>query len=146
MYQLARSLREELDNLREVKGRLGMAFVPGRRNRKRDKETFSRVIGLSHRPLSKEAARLPNDPRLELHNRLDLTNRDQTKEKLGSVPGIGNVTHVYFVAYTGHGGSPKDVVNVNATIVDNALIALNELCPKMEFFVLQTGGKASTLL
>ncbi|RSL43304.1 hypothetical protein CEP51_016379 [Fusarium floridanum] len=97
-------------------------------------ETFSRVIGLSHRPLSKEAAHLPNDPRLELHSGLDLTNRDQTKEKLGSVPGIDDVTHVYFVAYTGHGGSPKDVVNVNATIVDNALIALNELCPKMEFF------------
>lgn len=127
------------------------------------KQTFSRVIGLSNRPLSREAAHVPDDPRLEIHSGLDLTDGNQTNEKLGSIPNIGDVTHVYFVGefrptsglgsridimtslivYTGHGGDPKEIVKLNAAIVDNTLIALNKLCLKIEFFVLQTGGKVS---
>lgn len=61
------------------------------------KDTFSRVIGLTNRPLSKEAACVPDDPRLEIHTGLDLTNEDQTKQKLESIDNIGDVTHVYFV-------------------------------------------------
>ncbi|KAL6409129.1 hypothetical protein AUP68_05499 [Ilyonectria robusta] len=110
------------------------------------KHTFSRVIGLSNRPLSREATGIPDDPRLAIHTGLDLTNQSSTCQKLETIPNIRDVTHVYFVAYTGHGGSKRDVVEVNSAIVDNALVAVNKLCPKLRFVTLQTGGKVRELL
>ncbi|KAH7018768.1 hypothetical protein EDB80DRAFT_699362 [Ilyonectria destructans] len=107
----------------------------------RTKHTFSRVIGLSNRPLSREAACIPDDARLAIHTGLDLTNQSSTCQKLETIPDIRDVTHVYFVAYTGHGGSERDVVEVNSAIVDNALVAVNKLCSKLRFVTLQTGGK-----
>ncbi|KAI0534958.1 hypothetical protein GGR58DRAFT_519771 [Xylaria digitata] len=104
-------------------------------------DTFARVIALTKRPLSKRAACVPDDPRLEIQNGLDLTNEDQVEPKLKSIEGISDVTHIYFVAYTGHGSSAEELVRVNAEIIDNALKAIDKLCPKLKFFVLQTGGK-----
>ncbi|KAK7420778.1 hypothetical protein QQX98_002582 [Neonectria punicea] len=72
---------------------------------------------------------------------LDLTSQVSTCEKLETIPHIRDVTHVYFVAYTGHGGSPRDVVEVNSAILENALLAVSRLCSEMRFFTLQTGGK-----
>ncbi|KAK2767162.1 hypothetical protein CKAH01_15354 [Colletotrichum kahawae] len=103
--------------------------------------TFERVIGLSKRPLTKETARLPEDPKLEIHTGLDLTDAELALQRLEDIPNIADVTHVYFVAYTGHGTSPENLVEVNSAIVDNALVAVNILCPNVKFVSLQTGGK-----
>ncbi|KAH6981575.1 hypothetical protein BKA56DRAFT_484856 [Ilyonectria sp. MPI-CAGE-AT-0026] len=87
------------------------------------KHTFSRVIGLSNRPLSREATGIPDDPRLAIHTGLDLTDQYSTYQKLETIPNIRDVTHVYF----------RDVVEVNSAIVDNALVAVNKLCPNLRF-------------
>ncbi|KAL6408614.1 hypothetical protein AUP68_07558 [Ilyonectria robusta] len=108
--------------------------------------TFSRVLGLSLRPITVEEARLPQDERLELHSGLDLTDKDQTLETLRAIPGIEHVTHIYYTAYAGHGGSPEKVVLTNTVMIDNALSAANTLCPKLDFFLLQTGGKGYGIL
>ncbi|KAF3069710.1 3-oxo-Delta(4,5)-steroid 5-beta-reductase [Daldinia childiae] len=105
------------------------------------KNTFSRVLGLSNRPLSRETAYLPDDPRLEIYTGIDLLDKDQTRQTLETIPAIGEVTHVYFVAYTGHGRTAEELVRLNSALVDHALLALKKLCPRMKFFTLQTGGK-----
>lgn len=118
------------------------------------KGTFSRVLGLSNRPLSREAANLPDDPRLEIHTGIDLLDKDQTRQTLETIPAINEVTHVYFigrwqlhtVAYTGQGRTAEELVRLNSAIIDHALLALKKLCPKMKFFTLQTGGKVSILV
>lgn len=56
-----------------------------------------RVIGLCKRPLAKETARLPEDPRLEMHTGLDLTNAELALRRLAVIADIAAVTHVYFV-------------------------------------------------
>ncbi|KXH25574.1 hypothetical protein CNYM01_00355 [Colletotrichum nymphaeae SA-01] len=102
---------------------------------------FSRVIGLSKRPISRKRARLQDDPRLEIHTGLDLTDADLTLQRLETIPDVDSVTHMYFLAYTSHDSHPEDQVKTNAAIVDNALAAVKSLCPKLKFVSLQTGGK-----
>ncbi|KAF5502419.1 Short chain dehydrogenase sirR [Colletotrichum aenigma] len=104
-------------------------------------KVFMRVIGLCKRPLAKEIARLPEDPRLEMHTGLDLTNTELALRRLAVIADVAAVTHVYFVTYTGHGTTPENLVDVNSVIVDNALKAVNVLCPNISFVSLQTGGK-----
>lgn len=60
--------------------------------------TFSRVIGLTNRPLSKEASLLnAGDKRWELHSGIDLEpGVDAVVEKLKAIEDIDQVTHVYF--------------------------------------------------
>ncbi|KAF4883145.1 Short chain dehydrogenase sirQ [Colletotrichum fructicola] len=84
---------------------------------------------------------LPEDSRLKMRTGLDLTNAESTLRRLGTISDIAAVTHVYFVAYTGHGTTPENLVELNSAIVDNALMAVNVLCPNVNFVSLQTGGK-----
>ncbi len=60
--------------------------------------TFSRVIGLTNRPLSKDASLLDvRDKRWELYSGIDLQQDvDAVVEKLRAVRDIDQVTHVYF--------------------------------------------------
>lgn len=103
--------------------------------------TFDRIIGLTNRPLKAEDSKLPVDDRLELYSGIDLTKKDELIEQLQKVADINSITHVYFLAYTGHGKSFQEVKEANVEILRNALEALDKLCPKMQFFTLQTGGK-----
>lgn len=65
--------------------------------------TFSRVIGLTNRPLSLEDSRLPQDPRLSLKSGVNLSGTiDAIVKALGEVEGIEEITHVYFT------GKPND--------------------------------------
>ena len=59
---------------------------------------FSRVIGLTNRPLSNEASLLnAGDKRWELHSGIDLEQDvDAVAEKLKAIQDIDQVTHVYF--------------------------------------------------
>jgi hypothetical protein len=59
--------------------------------------TFSRVIGLTNRPLSLEDSFLPKDPRLSLKSGIDLSGDiDSIVEALKAIEGIRATTHVYF--------------------------------------------------
>jgi len=59
--------------------------------------TFSRVIGLTNRPLSLEDSQLPPDPRLSLKSGVDLSGDVEAVVKaLANIKGIEEITHVYF--------------------------------------------------
>jgi hypothetical protein len=65
------------------------------------KDTFSRVIALTNRPLSIEESSWPRDPRLVLQSGVDLSGDvGSILEALKSVAGIESVTHVYFSGTT----------------------------------------------
>jgi hypothetical protein len=61
--------------------------------------TFSRVIGLTNKPLPLKDSGLPKDSRLELYNGLNL--RGCFNEVLGQlqekVPNLEDITHVYYL-------------------------------------------------
>lgn len=106
--------------------------------------TFSRVIGLTNRPLSKEASLLnAGDKRWELHSGIDLEpGVDAVVEKLKAIEDIDQVTHVYFTSYTSHGSDYLTLKRANVTILSNAVQAVEKTCPGFKFWTLQTGGKA----
>jgi len=59
--------------------------------------SFSRVVGLTSRPLTPESARFPPDPRLELNAGLDLSQDvSSIVAYLKTVENIKEITHVYF--------------------------------------------------
>lgn len=45
-------------------------------------------------------------------------------------------------AYAGHGGDFDQVTNINLGFLTNAIGAITQLCPNLEFWSLQSGGKA----
>ncbi|KAK3641828.1 hypothetical protein LTR56_011155 [Elasticomyces elasticus] len=104
--------------------------------------TFSRVIGLTRRPLHGDVAQLPEDERIELYSDLDLTDREKSLFHLQHIPGIEHTTHVFFAAYAGHNTEYQELKRVNCEILTNAVGACEIVCPNMQFFTLQTGGKA----
>lgn len=106
-----------------------------------DSHTFDRVVGLTNRPLTKEDALLPDDDRLGLVSGLDLTDREETLQKLKGISGVERTTHVFFTAYTGHGSDFQTLKEINSKMLWNALEACGDACPRMEYFTLQTGGK-----
>lgn len=103
--------------------------------------TFSRVIGLTNRPLSSATARLPTDERLELYSEINLLERDKSLLQLQHIPGIQQVTHVYYAAYAGHGESFEELKRVNNELLTNAIGGVEICCPALQFFTLNTGGK-----
>jgi hypothetical protein len=60
-------------------------------------QAFKRVIALTNRPLTKKDAYLPDNSRLDIHSGIDLTKDvEEATNSLATIPGIGDVTHVYF--------------------------------------------------
>jgi nucleoside-diphosphate-sugar epimerase len=102
---------------------------------------FSRVIGLTNRPLASEIAFLPSDERLELYSDIDLLNREESLLKLQHVPNIQQVTHVYYAAYSGHGSGFEELKRVNVEMLTNAVGGVEICCPGLRFITLNTGGK-----
>jgi hypothetical protein len=112
--------------------------------------TFSRVIGLTSRPLAIEDSGLPKDPRLELYVNLDLS-KDVAGivTYLQAIPEIQNITHVYFAAYVHLGWGASDSVSrarENVKFLTNAVAAIEAVCPNMQFFTFPTGGKVCSSL
>jgi hypothetical protein len=59
--------------------------------------TFSRVVGLTSRPLSLETSGFPTDSRLQLYSDLDLSQDAETITKyLRKIEKVERITHVYF--------------------------------------------------
>ncbi|KAH8805146.1 hypothetical protein F5884DRAFT_441544 [Xylogone sp. PMI_703] len=110
--------------------------------------TFDRVIGLTRRPLTKSEASLPDDERLVLHSGIDLTSEPNSLvERLKKIDGIDKVTHVYFAAYVQPEGASDisgfaELKKANVDLLDNAVKAVEKLCPQLSFWTLQTGGKS----
>lgn len=103
--------------------------------------SFARVIGLTNRPLSSEVAQLPRDQRLELYSGCNLLDREKSLLQLQHIPGIGEVTHVYYAAYGGHGSDFKELRRVNESMLTNAIGGVEVCCPGLRFVTLNTGGK-----
>ncbi|KAL7943601.1 hypothetical protein V8C42DRAFT_358873 [Trichoderma barbatum] len=109
---------------------------------------FHRVIGLTNRPLDPKECFLPDDSRLTLTHGLDLTSSvDDVVAKLADIEGIKDVTDVYFAAYVQPAGASDfegfDILKeVNVRILETAVLAVEQISPKLRFWTLQTGGKA----
>lgn len=103
--------------------------------------SFTRIIGLTNRPLSSEIAQLPKDGRLELYSGCNLLDREKSLLQLQHIPGIQGVSHVYYAAYGGHGNDFKELRRVNEEMLTNAVGGVEVCCPGLRFVTLNTGGK-----
>ncbi|RFU32842.1 hypothetical protein B7463_g3500, partial [Scytalidium lignicola] len=106
--------------------------------------TFDRVIALTNRPLMKADSLLPEDDRLQIYSSIDLSDGAAEVEKqLAGIEGIKDVTNVFFTAFipSGHDGG-ADGIKANVDIIQNAVEAVEKLCPRFQTWNLQTGGMA----
>lgn len=100
------------------------------------------MTGLTNRPLSIEDSKLPKDDRIQLVSGIDLTGSVESvvasfKEKIS---GIETVTHAIFTAYI-QKPDFESLRKVNTDLVNTASLALYQVAPTLQSFVLQTGGK-----
>jgi hypothetical protein len=107
--------------------------------------TFSRVVGLTSRPLSLEDSGFPRDSRLKLYSGLDLSqDAESISTYLKSIGNISDITHVYFAAYVHRGWAEEDSelrTKENVDFIINAVAAVEQMCPKLRFWTFPTGGK-----
>ena len=106
--------------------------------------TFARIIGLTNRPLTTADSHLDADQRVELYSGIDLLDREKSLLQLQHVPGIQQVTHVYYASYAGHGQNFEELKRVNSELLTNATGGVEICCPELRFVTLNTGGKVST--
>lgn len=104
--------------------------------------TFSRITGLTNRPLTLEDACLPPDPRLHLASGVDLTSSvsNVVSALKAKIPDVESTTHVFFTAYIA-AGDFQATKQINTSILDVAVRAVEQLAPNLETVILQTGGK-----
>lgn len=104
--------------------------------------TFSKVTGLTNRPINRADWLIPEDSRLQIASGIDLTKpvTEVVAVLREKVADIQTVTHVYFTAYI---QTPDfdSLREVNTTIIRTAILAVEETCPDLETVILQTGGK-----
>ncbi|CAG8082590.1 unnamed protein product [Penicillium salamii] len=106
--------------------------------------TFSRVIGLTHRPRTAQEIGLPQDSRLEIYSGINLRNdlEDVKHQMRARIPNLEQVTHMYYCAYsnaTAYTHQVMEIKDINVGMTYNAVHATDALCPELEFVVLQTG-------
>lgn len=105
--------------------------------------TFSKITGLSNRPLSLSQAQLPeDDTRYQLISGIDLTKSVNEVVALlqEKVAGVQGVTHVFFTAYI-QTGDFESLKKVNTELLRVAVEAIEQVAPGLKTVVLQTGGK-----
>jgi hypothetical protein len=122
--------------------------------------TFSRITGLSNRPLTLEQAQLPADSRLNLVHGIDLTKSVSEVARLlrEKVEDAQSISHVFFTgtillrpqptsqaklylaAYI-QTGDFESLKEVNTNLLRVAVEAVEQVSTKLEVVVLQTGGK-----
>ncbi|CCX15730.1 hypothetical protein FPQ18DRAFT_67221 [Pyronema domesticum] len=102
---------------------------------------WTRIIGLTNRPMTLEAAALPNDPRYQLAHGIDLlAGADAVTEKLKGVEGIEEVETVFFCAYISN-SDYHELSRINVALLRAATIAVDTLCPNLKSITLQSGSK-----
>ena len=130
------------------------------------KGIWSKVHAMTNRPLTAEIAMWPADPRLNIASGIDLlkgSQKDLEHALQSKVAGIEEVTHVYYLGtmlfntflntpladqstdqkITAYKAS-TDLQQEYKDAVDmfrRSTTAVDHLCPKLEFVVLQTGAK-----
>ncbi|RYN29872.1 hypothetical protein AA0113_g765 [Alternaria arborescens] len=104
--------------------------------------TFSRITGLSNRPLTLDQAQLPADSRLNLMSGIDLTKSVPEVVRLlrERVEDVESISHVFFTAYI-QTGDFESLKKVNTDLLRVAIEAVEQVSTNLESFVLQTGGK-----
>jgi len=105
--------------------------------------TWKRAHALTNRPLSEEQSQWPNDSRLNIVSGIDLlagSQQDLETELQSKIPDINEVTHVYYLAYKACTDVQKELEEA-VEMWKKTLLAVDKLCPSLEFVVLQTGAK-----
>lgn len=108
--------------------------------------TWRRAHALTNRPLSQEQSQWPNDPRLNIVSGIDLlagSQKDLETELQSKITDISEVTHVYYLAYKAGTDVQKELEEA-VEMWKKTLLAVDKLCPNLEFVVLQTGAKMCT--
>ncbi|KAH7398683.1 hypothetical protein DE146DRAFT_694267 [Phaeosphaeria sp. MPI-PUGE-AT-0046c] len=107
------------------------------------KDAFSRVTAMVNRPLTREMALWPDDPRLQIVSGVDLVKgtqeelEQQIKEK---VKDVENVSQVYFYSYK-QSDDPEYECKTNEDMLERAVTAIDHLSPKLSYVLLPTGTK-----
>ncbi|CAN9479384.1 unnamed protein product [Alternaria alternata] len=107
------------------------------------KDAFSRVTAMVNRPLTREMALWPDDPRLQIVSGIDLVKgtqeelEEQIKEK---VKDVETVTQVYFYSYK-QIDDPDSECKTNEAMLERAVTAIDHLSSKLSYVLLPTGTK-----
>lgn len=105
--------------------------------------TWKRAHALTNRSLSQEQSQWPQDPRLNIVSGIDLlagSQEDLEGQLKTKIDDINEVTHVYYLAYKASTDVQKELEEA-VDMWKKTLIAVDKLCPSLEFVVLQTGAK-----
>lgn len=124
-------------------GVTGWSFINEILNDYPKKGLWKRAHALTNRPLSQDQSQWPNDPRLNIVSGIDLlaNSQDDLENELSSrIPDINEVTHMYYLAYKAGTDVQKELEEA-VDMWKKTLLAVDKLCPKLEFVVLQTGAK-----
>ncbi|KAI2636863.1 hypothetical protein GGS26DRAFT_546195 [Hypomontagnella submonticulosa] len=110
--------------------------------------SFSRVIAVTNRSLKLEDAYWPEEapglPELQICSGIDLLNG--TGEDLAAtlekrVPGIHDVTHVFYFVFTSFSNDFEQECALNCGILRRVATAVNILCPNLASFVYSGGTR-----
>lgn len=78
--------------------------------------------------------------RLKLISKVDLASEEGSVEGLlSSIEGIEEITHVYYAAIRPDFNFGKKVA-INVKMLQNAVAAVDKLCSRLEFVLIQTGS------
>ncbi|KAK7189133.1 uncharacterized protein CC84DRAFT_833446 [Paraphaeosphaeria sporulosa] len=121
----------------------GWAIVNSILNGYPSKDAFTKVSALVNRPLTREMALWPDDPRLQIVSGIDLLKGSQEelektlKEK---VPDVDSVTQVYFYSYKQIDDNDAEC-KTNEAMLERAVTAIEKLSTKLSYVVLPSGTK-----
>lgn len=124
-------------------GITGWAIVNAILNGYPSQGTFTKVSALVNRPLTREMALWPDDPRLQIVSGIDLLKGSQEelektiKEK---VPDVDTVTQVYFYSYKQDDDNARECA-INEDMLERAVTAIEHLSPALSYVVLPSGTK-----
>ncbi|KAF2810070.1 uncharacterized protein BDZ99DRAFT_570697 [Mytilinidion resinicola] len=124
-------------------GITGWAIVNAILNGYPTKDAFAKVTALVNRPLSREVAQWPDDPRLQIITGINLlkgTQEELEKEIKEKVPGVETVNQVFFYAYKQDNDNDTEC-RVNEDMLERSVTAIEHLSPEMSYVVLPSGTK-----
>ncbi|KAF2639180.1 hypothetical protein P280DRAFT_470574 [Massarina eburnea CBS 473.64] len=124
-------------------GITGWAVVNAILNGYPSKDAFTKVSALVNRPLTREMALWPDDPRLQIASGIDLlegSQEDLEKTIKEKVPDIDTVTQVYFYSYQ-QSDDNKEECKANESMLERAVTAAEHLSSKLSYVVLPSGTK-----
>ncbi|KAF2138298.1 uncharacterized protein K452DRAFT_91584 [Aplosporella prunicola CBS 121167] len=104
---------------------------------------WNKVHALTNRSLPRHVSLWPDDPRLNIVSGIDLlscSHKEIARMMESRIDGIQKVTHVYFLAYKASEDFEEEIEDA-VVMLQRAIKAVDQLCPALEFVVLQTSAK-----